>query len=74
MVFVGFGVVRYDVLLPFEVPREFLLSGHVGDCEKSYKERMILMCLFTDTKKSVTLYIVHTFLRLFKIIQILYDG
>ena len=48
MVFVDFGVVRYGAIFS----REFLLTGHVGDCEKSYKERMILMCLFTDTKKA----------------------
>ena len=48
MVFVDFGVVQYSAIFS----REFLLTGHVGDCEKSYKECMTLMCLFTDTKNA----------------------
>ena len=31
--------------------QECLVSGHTGDCKKSYKECMILMYLNKDTKK-----------------------
>ncbi len=45
----------------------------MGDCVKSYNLCMILMCGTSPHKNNMGAYVVHTFLRLVKIIQNLYD-
>ena len=77
--FVGMGVVQWGTLwstIAIRLPilsQEFLATGHVGDCVKSYNKCMILMCLTSSHKNDMGAFVVHTFLGLVKIIQNLYD-
>ncbi len=61
------GTARCTIAIRLAIlSREFLVTGHVGDCVKSYNLCMILMSRTSPHKNS-------TFLRVVKIIQNLYD-
>jgi hypothetical protein len=76
---VGVGVVQCGTLCCTIAIRlaissqELLVTGHVGDCVKSYNLCMILMCRMSTHKNNMGAFVVRTFLRLVKIIQNLYD-
>jgi hypothetical protein len=67
MVFVGFGVVRYDVLLPFELPflaENFSYQGTWG-IVRNHTKNVWFWCVFLRTqKKRNSLHSSHFFATL----------